>query len=82
MRLVNKLLDLCESSNMGPAADAGAALAHVFVFVRDAVFVNMDRRVRRCRQALHAPAGLTRCSLLLPRAQAHVQGRAREVGAD
>jgi hypothetical protein len=41
--LVNKLLDLCESSNCGPATDAGAASSYVFQFVRDTVFVNLDR---------------------------------------
>jgi hypothetical protein len=48
VRLVNKLLDLCESCNCGPAADAGAAAAYVFQFVREAVFENLDRCAPCC----------------------------------
>jgi hypothetical protein len=42
--LVNKLLDLCECTNRGPAAGGGGAALHIFHFVRDAVFLKMDRR--------------------------------------
>ena len=42
--LVNKLLDLCECTNCGPAAGGGVAALHIFQFVRDSVFLKMDRR--------------------------------------
>jgi len=42
--LVNKLLDLCECTNCGPSAGGGVAVLHIFQFVRDAVFLKMDRR--------------------------------------
>ena len=46
--LVNKLLDLCECANCGPAAGGGVAAHHIFRFVRDAVFLKMDRRAYKC----------------------------------
>lgn len=55
IRLVNRLLDFCESSNVGPAADAGAAVASVFLFVRDAVFLGIERCAT---MLLRAPCGL------------------------
>ena len=42
--LVNRLLYLCEYANCGPAAGGGVASHHIFRFVRDAVFLKMDRR--------------------------------------
>lgn len=47
LRLVNKLLQLCSASQTGPAAGSGAAVAHVFQFVRDTVFLCLDRRTYR-----------------------------------
>jgi len=42
--LINRLLELGKTSGTGPAKDAGAAAAHVFAFVRDSVFLSLDRR--------------------------------------
>jgi len=44
VRLVNKLVALCEVSNQGPVEGAGVGVAHFFRFVRDAVFLAADRR--------------------------------------
>ncbi len=45
IRLVNKLLELCAATQTGPAAESGAAAAHIFYFVRDTVFLGLDRCV-------------------------------------
>ena len=47
IRLVTKLLALCGPTRTGPATDAGCASAHVFNFVRDTVFLGLDRRSYR-----------------------------------
>ena len=47
IRLVTKLLALCGPTRTGPATDAGCASAHVFHFVRDTVFLGLDRRSYR-----------------------------------
>jgi hypothetical protein len=46
--LTNRLLELGKASGTGPAKDAGAAASHVFAFVRDSVFLSLDRRAT-CR---------------------------------
>ena len=47
IKLMTKLLALCGPTRSGPATDAGAAAAHVLHFVRDTVFLGLDRRSYR-----------------------------------
>ncbi len=87
--LVNKLLYLCETSNRGPAADAGASAAHVFQFIRDAVFANIDRCAvyQSCTPLVLSRLQRQKDAAALPKApctaapQAHIQGRRRKMVA-